>query len=155
MRKRTFIPYWWAVSKKYVRRDDHGSYGHSLGHTNQSSSSSPVQSPHNIPQSTLHEVPQEAISSQPASKMNHNMSPVSCQLSAQHLNPGNLPPQEDLRPLVCQWRRDSAYKSSLHSGSTVGLIGSVCSLQSSQRCSNMRAISVIVSATTIRIRSSA
>jgi hypothetical protein len=73
MWKRAVATFWWAVGTKYVRRDDHGSYGHSLGYTNHSGYSGPIQSLHDISQSTLREVPHAAISSQPGSEVNHNV----------------------------------------------------------------------------------
>ena len=76
MWKKAVAIFWWAVGTKYVRRDDHGSYGHSLGYTNHSGYSGPIQSLHNIPQSALLDVPHAAVSSQPESEANHNINSI-------------------------------------------------------------------------------
>jgi hypothetical protein len=76
MWKRAVATFRWAVGTKYVRRDDHGSYGHSLGYTNHSGYSSPIRSLHNIAQSALREVPHEAISSQLESETNHDINSI-------------------------------------------------------------------------------
>jgi hypothetical protein len=127
-----------ACRRKQVRRDDHGSYGHSQYHGNQHIHCCPPQLQPNSQRSAPQEVPQAVKSSQQDLSISHKIRIICSLRSVQHVDPGNQPSRGRVPSHDYQQHRSQCTIVLSNQSSTRVSIGSAGGLPSSQHHSYAR-----------------